>query len=82
MARGIDPSKWERATQEKGIPKWEAKRGSMPGNWAKGLAANGTPPGPVSSAAYQSGLANADYRGGVAGKGAKWAEGYRMGISR
>jgi len=76
-------AKWERKTASAGA-KYDAKVGQMAGNWAAGLSAFGTPPGPMSTQAYQAGIqgGGAKLQAGVTGKGAKWAANFRSGISR
>ena len=44
--------------------KYDAAKASMPGDWAAGLSAAGVTPGPISTQAYQAGIAAAQYRAG------------------
>lgn len=76
-------AKWERKTAQAGA-KYDSRVSQMPARWAAGLSAFGTPPGPISSAAYQAGIQGGGSRlqAGVAGKGPKWAQNFREGISR
>lgn len=81
---GSAQAKWERKTQDAG-GKWKAGLAGAEGRWAAGLSAFGTPPGPMSSAAYSSGIASvsaSDFQQSISGKGSKWAENFRRGIGR
>lgn len=75
-------AKWERKTSTAGA-KYDAKVSTMPAHWAEGLTRFGTPPGPQSRAAYSAGIQGGGSRlqAGVSGKGHKWAENFRIGIS-
>ena len=61
------------------VAKYNAKKGQMAENWAAGLARAGVTPGPVHRAAYQAGIAAANFRGGDPDK---WESNFRAGISR
>ncbi len=77
-------SKWEAKTQDAGA-KWKAGLQGAEGRWAAGLSAFGTPPGPMSSAAYSAGIGRVsagEFQQSISGKGPKWAENFRRGISR
>ena len=76
-------AKWERKTAQAGA-KYDSKVAIMSSRWAAGLAAFGTPPGPLSTTAYNAGIqgGGARLQAGVAGKGPKWAQNFREGIAR
>jgi hypothetical protein len=76
-------AKWERKTAQAGA-KYDAKVSQMGANYVAGLAAFGTPPGPMTTAAYNAGIqgGGAKLQAGVTGKGTKWANNFRTGISR
>jgi len=62
-----------------GAAKYNASKGMMVARWQEGLRRAGVSPGPISTAAYQAGVASADFRGGDA---EKWERNFRDGISR
>jgi hypothetical protein len=76
-------AKWERKTANAGA-KYDAKVGQMTQNYTAGLAAFGTPPGPMTTQAYSAGIqgGGAKLQAGVQGKGPKWANNFRTGIAR
>ena len=77
-------AKWEAKTQDAGA-KWKNGLAGAEARWAAGLSAFGTPPGPMTSAAYSAGISRvsaAEFQSSIAGKGSKWAENFRRGISR
>ncbi len=83
MAKSMESAmaKYQRKTAPggPGEQKYQAKKGQMVQNWQRGLAEAGMPPGPISTQAYQQGVAGAQYRGG---NPQKWLENTRAGISR
>lgn len=84
MSLATAQAKWEAKMTNAG-EKWKAGLAGAEGRWAQGLSAFGTPPGPISSSNYSSGIARvtaADFQASVSGKGSKWAENFRRGISR
>jgi len=77
-------AKWEAKMQNAGAA-WKSGLAGAEGRWAAGLSAFGTPPGPIASSNYSSGIARvsaAEFQAAVSGKGAKWAENFRRGIGR
>lgn len=77
-------AKWEAKTQNAG-EKWKSGLAGAEGRWAAGLSAFGTPPGPMSSSAYSAGISRVsagEFQASISGKGSKWAENFRRGISR
>jgi len=63
-----------------GAAKYNAAKGSMPGNYSRGVAEFlGRPPGPLTTQAYQAGIAAAQYR---AGDPEKWERNYVESMSR
>ena len=76
-------AKWEGKTQNAG-EKWKSAVGDT-GAWQRGLQAAGVTPGPLSTAAYQAGVGRvtaSDFNQAIAGKGQKWEDNFRRGISR
>ncbi len=71
----------EKYSRKAGIAKakYDAAKGSMVEDWRAGLARAGVTPGRISTQAYQSGVAAAEYR---AGDPEKWERNYRRGITR
>lgn len=77
-------AKWEAKTQNAG-EKWKSGLSGAEGRWAAGLSAFGTPPGPMTSAAYSQGIGRvsaSDFQRSISGKGAKWRENFARGMSR
>ena len=77
-------AKWERKTQGAG-EKWKQGVSGAGGRYAQGLSNAGAPPGPQTMSAWESGVSAtsaADFQNSIAGKGAKWAENFRRGVSR
>lgn len=77
-------AKWEAKTQDAGTA-WKTGLSGAEGRWAAGLAAFGIQPGPMSQSRYSQGIGRvsaADFQASIAGKGNKWAEGMRRGLSR
>lgn len=77
-------AKWEAKTQDAGS-KWKAGLAGAEQRWAAGLSAFGAAPGPLTSQAYSAGIARvsaSEFQQSIAGKGSKWAENFRRGISR
>lgn len=62
-----------------GAAKFNASKGTATAHWVESLSKAGQAPGPVSTAAYQSGIASAQYRGGDP---EKWERRTREGLSR
>lgn len=86
MAKSIaqGQSNWERKTQAAGA-RWKAGTQGAEDRWAAGLSEAGAPPGPLTRAAYSSGIGSVsadDFQRSISGKGSKWAENFRRGISR
>lgn len=79
LQSGMEKYRRKTAPGGPGEAKFNASKGTAVAHWREGLAAAGMPPGPISTAAYQSGMAAASYRGGDP---QKWAERTREGISR
>jgi len=73
--------KYARKTAPGGVgeAKYNANKANMVQNWVSGLQRAGITPGPMSTQAYQSGVANAQYRGGDP---AKWARNLQAALSR
>lgn len=78
-------AKWERKTANAG-DKWKAATNGAAGTWAAGVSESaGGPVGPMTRAAYEQGVGAVsaqDFNSSISGKGSKWAENYRRGISR
>ncbi len=77
-------AKWERKMANAG-ERWKAGLAGATQRWAAGLSAAGAAPGPMTTQAYESGISGtsaADFQQSVSGKGSKWAENFRRGISR
>ena len=77
-------AKWERKTQNAGS-KWKDGVSGKEGALAEGLSAAGLPPGPQFLQAWSSGVGAVsaqDFQSSIAGKGQKWADNTRAGISR
>ncbi len=81
MSVATGKEKYARKTAPGGIgaAKYNAAKGSMPSEWAAGLAAAGVTPGPLSTQAYQQGISAAQYRGGDPDK---WERNFRRGLSQ
>ena len=65
--------------------KWKSGLAGAGQRFAAGLAEAGAPPGPITMSAYESGIAAVsagDFQAAVSGKGPKWAENFRRGVSR
>ncbi len=73
-------AKWE-AKMQNADAKYQGAKGRMAANYAAGTAEAGAPAGPQTQAAYAAGIARATLAN-VAGKGAKWEQRYREGMSR
>lgn len=76
--------KWERKMANAG-ERWKAGTAGATQRWAAGLQAAGAAPGPLTTQAYEAGLSAtsaSDFQASVSGKGSKWAENFRRGISR
>lgn len=75
---------FERGVQGKGAAKYQASVQTAPGNWAAGLSESGLAPGPISQRAYAEGLAAGapKWASHTAGKGQKWYDRTRQGLSR
>lgn len=79
MASGKEKYRRKTAPGGPGEQKWNASKAVAAAHWQAGMAAAGLPPGPMTTAAYQSGMAAAQYRGGDA---EKWERNLRDAISR
>lgn len=62
-----------------GEAKFNASKGQATQRWTEGLRAAGFAPGPITTQAYQAGMANAQYRGGDPNK---WLRRTQEGMSR
>ena len=76
-------AKWERKTANAGA-RYDAAIPRMPSEWVAGCTRFGIPPGPIAQRNYSAGIqgGGTKLQSGVAGKGAKWAEGLRRGLSQ
>jgi len=86
MAKSIasGQAKWEAKTANAG-DKWKASLAGAESRWAQGLSEAGAPPGPLTTQAYSSGISRVsaqDFQASISGKGSRWAENFRRGISR
>ena len=61
--------------------KWNAAKGVMPQRWHQGLADAGVNVGPLTTQAYQTGIANAQFRL-PPNAAAKWQSNYLEGMAR
>lgn len=77
-------AKWERKTANAG-DKWKQATSGAGQRYAQGLANAGAPPGPQTISAWEQGVgatSASDFQSAISGKGAKWAENFRRGVSR
>jgi hypothetical protein len=61
--------------------KWNAAKASMPQRWQQGLAEAGVNVGPLTTQAYQAGIANAQFSV-PSNAPQKWQQNYMDGMSR
>lgn len=77
-------AKWERKTAGAG-DKWKAGVSGKEGEYAKGVAEVAGSCGSQTRASWAAGVgavSAADFNAAISGKGAKWAEHYRSGVSK
>lgn len=83
LAQGT--SKWERKTANVG-DKWKQGVTGAGSRYAQGLSESaGSPVGPMTLSAWEQGVgavSASDFNASISGKGSKWAENFRRGISR
>ncbi len=76
-------SKWERKTAGAG-DKWKAATSGKEGAYAAGVTAVAGACGPQTRQAWASGVgavSAAEFNAAISGKGGKWSENYRRGVS-
>jgi hypothetical protein len=77
-------AKWERKTANAGA-KWKAKTTGKGGEYSAGIQRFlGVAPSATVVSSYEQGVAAVsaqDFQNAIAGKGAKWAENYRIGMT-
>jgi hypothetical protein len=77
-------AKWERKTSGAG-DKWKSNVSGAAGRYAQGVTECAGACGSQTRSAWESGVgavSAADFNAAISGKGAKWAENYRRGVSR
>lgn len=79
VASGKEKYRRKTAAGGPGEAKFQASKGVAASHWVQSLTAAGIPPGPLSQAAYQSGMSAAQYRGGDPDK---WERNLRDALSR
>ncbi|HUY55344.1 MAG TPA: hypothetical protein VMV23_09330 [Candidatus Nanopelagicaceae bacterium] len=87
MAKSIaqGQAKWERKTANAG-DKWKQSVAGAGGRYSQGLSESvGTQVGPQTTSAWEQGVgavSAGDFNASISGKGSKWAENLRRGVSR
>ncbi len=87
MAKSVaqGQAKWERKTANAG-DKWKQSVAGAGSRYASGLSESaGAPVGPQTMSSWEQGVgavSAGDFNASISGKGSKWAENFRRGISR